>query len=291
MAPRPLRPAAGDAGGDVAVDTALPAPRSIGAPGASGLIEQTMAVAHRAVVRTLRQRALLIFPMVFPLILFAINGSALNPATKIPGFPTDNYRDFLIAMPFIQGAMFVSITAGVDLARDIEGGFLNRLALTPLRGEALLVGQLGGALVLGVVQAIVYLLIGLATGVTFASGVAGALVLLVLSVLISFGFAGLGGLLALRFGTGEAVQGIFPLLFVTLFLSSSSLPRNLIKASWFRDIATYNPISYLLEGLRSLVIKGWDAQALALGFGFAAALLVITLALSQSAMRTRLARK
>jgi ABC-2 type transport system permease protein len=225
------------------------------------------------------------------LILFAINGSALNPATKIPGFPTDNYRDFLIAMPFIQGAMFVSITAGVDLARDIEGGFLNRLALTPLRGEALLVGQLGGALVLGVVQAIVYLLIGLATGVTFASGVAGALVLLVLSVLISFGFAGLGGLLALRFGTGEAVQGIFPLLFVTLFLSSSSLPRNLIKASWFRDIATYNPISYLLEGLRSLVIKGWDAQALALGFGFAAALLVITLALSQSAMRTRLARK
>jgi ABC-2 type transport system permease protein len=225
------------------------------------------------------------------LILFAINGSALNPATKIPGFPTDNYRDFLIAMPFIQGAMFVSITAGVDLARDIEGGFLNRLALTPLRGEALLVGQLGGALVLGVVQAIVYLLIGLATGVTFASGVAGALVLLVLSVLISFGFAGLGGLLALRFGTGEAVQGIFPLLFVTLFLSSSSLPRNLIKASWFRDIATYNPISYLLEGLRSLVIKGWDGRALALGFGFAAALLVITLAFSQSAMKTRLARK
>src|SRR5436305_10729447 len=100
----------------------------------AGVVEQTLAVAHRAVVRTLRQRALLIFPMVFPLILFAINGSALNPATKIPGFPTDNYRDFLIAMPFIQGAMFVSITAGVDLARDIEGGFLNRLALTPLRG-------------------------------------------------------------------------------------------------------------------------------------------------------------
>jgi ABC-2 type transport system permease protein len=275
----------------VAVDTALPAPHSIGASGASGLIEQTLAVAHRAVVRTLRQRALLIFPMVFPLILFAINGSALNPATKIPGFPTDNYRDFLIAMPFIQGAMFVSITAGVDLARDIEGGFLNRLALTPLRGEALLIGQLGGALVLGVVQAIVYLLVGLATGVTFASGVAGALVLLVLSVVIAFGFASLGGLLALRFGTGEAVQGIFPLLFVTLFLSSSSLPRDLIKASWFRDIATYNPISYLLEGLRSLVIKGWDGEALALGFGFAIALLVITLSLSQNAMKTRLARK
>ena len=257
----------------------------------ASLLEQTLAVARRAVVRTSRQRALLVFPVIFPLILFAINGSALTAATRIPNFPTHNYRDFLIAMPFVQGAMFVSITAGVDLARDIESGFLNRLALTPLRGEALLIGQLGGAFVLGVVQAVVYLLVGLATGVTFASGVGGALVLLVLSILIAFAFASVGGLLALRFGTGEAVQGIFPLLFVTLFLSSSSLPRNLIKATWFRDIATYNPVSYLLEGLRSLVIKGWDAQALLLAVGFSLAILALALALSQSAMRTRLARQ
>jgi ABC-2 type transport system permease protein len=252
--------------------------------------EQILAVARRSVVRTTRNRALMIFPMVFPLILFAINGSALSPATKIPGFPTHNYRDFLIAMPFIQGAMFVSISAGVDLAKDIETGFLNRLAMTPIRPEALLVGQLGGALVLGVIQAIVYLLVGLATGVTFASGVGGALVLLVLSILIAFAFAALGVLLALRFGTGEAVQGIFPLLFVTLFLSSSSLPRHLIKTDWFREVATYNPVSYLLEALRSLVITGWDAQALALGFGFTLAILVIALSLAQSAVRSRLAR-
>jgi ABC-2 type transport system permease protein len=254
------------------------------------LLEQTAAVARRSAVRTLRQRALLIFPLVFPLILFAINGSALASATKIPHFHTRHYRDFLIAMPFVQGALFIAITAGVDLARDIETGFLNRLALTPIRGEAMLIGQLGGPFVLGVLQAIVYLLVGLATGVTFASGVAGALVLLVLSIVISFGFASLGGLLALRFGSGEAVQGIFPLFFVTLFLSSSSLPRNLIKTTWFRDVATYNPVSYLLEGLRSLVITGWNAQALELGFGFALALVVICLGLSQAAMRTRLAR-
>ena len=110
------------------------------------------------------------------------------------------------------------------------------------------------------------------------------------AILIAFAFASLGGLLALRFGTGEAVQGVFPLLFVTLFLSSSSLPRDLIKATWFRDIATYNPVSYLLEALRSLVITGWNAQALELGVGFAVALLVIALALSQRAMKTRLAR-
>ena len=229
--------------------------------------------------------------MIFPLILFAINGSALNPATRIPGFPTHNYRDFLIAMPFVQGAMFVSISAGVDLAKDIESGFLNRLALTPLRGETLLVGQLGGALVIGIIQAIVYLLVGLASGVALASGFGGAIVLLLLSILIGFAFASLGELLALRFGTGEAVQSIFPLLFVTLFLSSSSLPRNLISVTWFRDVATYNPVSYLLEGLRSLVITGWDGQALALGFGFSLLILVVALALSRSAMKTRLARR
>jgi ABC-2 type transport system permease protein len=254
------------------------------------LIAQTAAVARRSAVRTLRQRALLIFPMVFPLILFAINGSALSAATHIPRFPTHNYRDFLIAMPFVQGALFIAVTSGVDLAKDIETGFLNRLAMTPLRPEALLVGQLGGPFVLGCIQAVVYLLVGFATGVTFVAGVGGVLVLLALSVLISFGFATLGGLLALRLGTGEAVQGIFPLFFVTLFLSSSSLPRNLIQTTWFRDIATYNPVSYLLEGLRSVVITGWNAQALELAFGFAAALVVISLALSASAMHTRLAR-
>jgi ABC-2 type transport system permease protein len=255
-----------------------------------GLLEQVGAVAHRSITRTLRQRALLVFPLLFPLILFAINGSSLSAATKIPGFPTPSYRAFALALPFIQGALFVAVTTGTDLARDIETGFFNRLALTPLRPTALLVGQLGGSLVLACIQCVVYLLVGLATGVGIASGVGGALVLLVLAILIAFAFASLGALMALRFGTGEAVQGIFPLLFVTIFLSSSSLPRNLIKVTWFRDVATYNPVSYLIEGIRSLIITGWDGQALALGFGFALLLLVITLALADAAMKTRLVR-
>jgi ABC-2 type transport system permease protein len=263
-------------------------PEEVAAP--PSLLEQTAVIARRSVLRTVRQRALIAFPMVFPLILFAINGSALSSAARIPHFPTHNYRDFLIAMPFVQGSMFLAITAGVDLAKDIQTGFLNRLALTPLRGEALLIGQLAGVLVIGVIQALVYLVVGFATGVTVAAGVGGVLVLIALAVLIAFAYATIGGLLALRFGSGETIQGIFPLLFVTLFLSSSSLPRDLIKAGWFRDIATYNPVSYLLEGLRSLVITGWDAQALALGFGIALAIIVICLTLSNRLMRSRLGR-
>jgi ABC-2 type transport system permease protein len=257
---------------------------------APGLLEQVAAVGLRSITRTVRQRALLVFPLLFPLILFAINGSSLSAATKIRGFPTTNYLDFALALPFIQGALFVAVSAGTDLARDIETGFFNRLALTPLRGSAMLVGQLGGSLVVACIQSVVYLLVGIATGVGIASGVGGAFVLLALSILIAFGFASLGALLALRFGTGEAVQGVFPLLFVSVFLSSSSLPRNLIKVTWFRDVATYNPVSYLIEGIRSLIITGWDGEALALAFGFAAALVVIALGLANAAMKTRLVR-
>jgi ABC-2 type transport system permease protein len=254
------------------------------------LFEQIAAVATRSAKRTLRQRALLTFPMVFPLVLFAINGSALGATTRIHGFPSPSYRDFALALPFIQGALFIAVTSGTDIARDIETGFFNRLALTPLHPAALLVGQLGGAFVLASIQSVVYLLVGLATGVSIQSGVAGAFVLLALSTLIAFGFANVGALLGLRFGRGDAVQGVFPLLFVSVFLSSSSLPRNLIKTDWFREVATYNPVSYLIEGVRSLIIKGWDGEALALGFGFAALLVVIALTLASTQMKTRLVR-
>lgn len=263
-----------------------------GAVGAehSSVIEQVAAVARRSVTRTFRQPGLVVFPLLFPLILFAINGSALSAATRIPGFPPVSYRAFALAVPFMQGALFVAVSAGTDLARDIETGFFNRLSLTPLRGSALLVGQLGGAFVVACVQAVVYLLVGVATGVGIHSGVGGAIVLLVLATLIAFGFAGLGTLVALRFGSGEAVQAFFPLFFVSLFLSSSFLPRGLIKTQWFHDVATYNPVSYLIEGVRSLIITGWDGQALALGFGFALALAAVSLGASSLAMRGRMAR-
>jgi len=114
--------------------------------------------------------------------------------------------------------------------------------------------------------------------------------IIVLGVLIALGFAALGAYIGLRSGSGEAVQGFFPLLFVLLFLSSINLPRELIEQDWFRTIATYNPVSYLVEGVRSLIITGWDGEALALGFGLAVVIAVATISLSAGALRTRLIR-
>ncbi|HEY2935365.1 MAG TPA: ABC transporter permease [Gaiellaceae bacterium] len=256
----------------------------------SGTADQIFVLARRSVVRTWRQPANVIAPLIFPMMLLAVNSGGLKSVTHLPGFPTDSYVAFALAVPFIQGALFATMNGGTDLARDIQSGFLNRLALTPMRGAALLAGHLGGVVVLGVIQACFYLLVGLAAGVRPEAGVAGVAVLLVFAALIALAFGALGTWAALRTGTGEAVQSLFPVFFVFLFLSSMAIPRNLIQQTWFRDIATANPVSYLLECVRSLIITGWDGEALGLGFGVVTAIGVVALGLSALALPERLAR-
>jgi ABC-2 type transport system permease protein len=253
-------------------------------------LAQVGQIARRSVLRTARQPANVIFPFVFPTALLAVSSAGLSPATEIPGFPTDSYLAFFVAFPFIQGALFATMNAGTDLARDIQTGFLNRLALTPLRGVALIAGQLAGIAAMGFVQSLYYLAVALIIGVRLESGIAGAVVLIVLATAVAIAFGALGAFFALRTGSGEAVQGLFPLLFVGLFLSSMNLPRNLIETDWFRIVATFNPISYLIEGLRSLIIAGWDWQALALAFGFAAAIAIASLGAATWALSLRLTR-
>lgn len=256
----------------------------------TGLPVQIGLLARRSVLRTVRQPALVIPSVVFPLLLLAVNSSGLDATTAIPGFPADDYLDFAIVVTFMQGALFAATTAGAEIANDVETGFLSRLSLTPLRRSALLLGQLAGAMALALLGSVVYLGVGVVTGVDFATGVGGVLVLLLLAQLVALAFAGMGAVMALRTGSGEAVQGLFPLLFVTFFLSSMSLPRELIEIDWFRTVATWNPVSYMVEGLRSLVIVGWDATALLRGFGVTVAILVLVLAAASSSLATRMTR-
>ena len=241
-------------------------------------------------MRTVRQPANVVAPLLFPMLLLAVNSGGLKAETHLPGFPTNSFVAFALAVPFIQGALFATKNTGTDLARDIQTGFLSRLSLTPMRGIALLCGQLGGVIVLSLVQATVYLGVGIIVGVRIAGGPAGVLVLFLFAALVGLAFGALGAFAALRTGSGEAVQSLFPAFFVFLFISSMNIPRNLIEATWFRDAATANPVSYLLEAVRSVIITGWDVQALALGFGIAAALAVVALVASSWALRVRMAR-
>ena len=210
------------------------------------LAHQVGFVARRSVRRTLRQPALIVPTHVFPLFLLAVNASGLGAATKIPGFPTDSYLDFAITVTFIQGAMFSSITAGTELATDIDTGFLDRLQLTPLRRVTILVGQMAGATTLALIGALAYLAVGIASGVSIKSGPGGAVVLILYAVFIA--------------------------------------------VHWFRTVATWNPASYLIEGLRSVVITGWDGTALWRGVAVGVVVLGLSFWAASRALATRMAR-
>jgi ABC-2 type transport system permease protein len=251
---------------------------------------QFLEIVRRSVLQTLRQPALIVPPIAFPLMLLAINTGGLDAATALPGFPADSYLDFAIAVPFIQGGLFAMINAGSSLARDVETGFLKRLAMTPMQRGALLAGNLAGVMAVALLSAVIYLAVGFAVGMSFPAGALGVPVLLALALLIALAFASLGALVGLRSGSGEAVQGFFPLFFILLFLSSMALPRPLIEQDWFRFIATYNPVSYLIEGIRSFMVAGWDGEALALGFGIAGVIAAAGVTAAAGALRTRLVR-
>jgi ABC-2 type transport system permease protein len=246
-----------------------------------GAFLQVGTLARRSVTRTLRQPAMVVPALTFPLLLLAINTGGLDSATRLPGFPADSYIDFALAIAFVQGAIFAANSAGTNIAMDIETGYLSRLSLT---------GQLSGIVALGLIQAGLFLAAGVLAGAGIETGVAGAVVIVVLATIISLAFGSLGAFAALRTGSGEAVQGLFPLLFAALFLSSVNLPRDLIEIDWFQTVATWNPVSYMLEGIRALLIEGWDGEAIALGFACAGGLALIAVMASSAALRTRMVR-
>ena len=224
------------------------------------------------------------------LLLLLVNTGGLKASTALPGFPTDSFLAFALAVPFMQGALFATMNAGTDLARDIQTGFLNRLALTPIRGldaphrharRDRRDGRRAGGLLPHRRARF---------GVDFAAGWAGVPVLLGFAGLVALGFGALGSFLALRTGSGEAVQAFFPVFFVLLFISSMNTPRDLIAVEWFRLLATINPVSYLIECVRSLIIEGWDWTALALGFGIAAVICIVAISLAAWALGRRMER-
>ena len=267
-----------------------PAELKARAVGQVPLLIQIRELARRSILRTIRQPAQIVPATVFPLILLAINAAGLDSATELPGFPTDNYVTFALAFAFLQAGVFAVIGTGQNLAEDHVNGFFARMQLTQIRPVALVAGQLAGTLVLGLFQAALYISVGLIAGGHIEAGIPGALVLIALATLVTLAFGSIGLIAGMRASTPENGQGLFPLIFVFLFMSSMALPRDLIETDWFRTVATYNPVSYLIEGLRSVLVAGWDTEALLLGFGFATAILALALTLATASIKGRMVR-
>jgi ABC-2 type transport system permease protein len=256
----------------------------------SSALAQMQTLSKRSLARTLRDQKLVVPSLLFPLFNLAVFASVGARATRIPHFPTHSFLTFMLGATFIQGALQTANITGTLLAVDFESGYISRTLLTPVKKAPLVLSQLAGPVALVMISSLLFLTVGLIAGADLKAGVLGGFAVIGVTLLIATTFASIGLLLGSLARSAVQVQGLTAVLLVSMFLSSMLMPRNLITHQWFKDIATYNPTSYLVEATRSLLITGWDAEALALGCGFALAGILISLPLAAFFMRRRLER-
>lgn len=250
-------------------------------------LHQVRAMSWRSMLAIIRQPALVVPSLVFPMFFAALGTSSFSRATSLPGFPqVDSFLDFALAGTIVQGVLFGSTVGATALATDIQTGFFDRLLASPVSRLSVLVGRLAGASAFGAAQAAVFTLALLPFGVTVRSGPLGFLAIVLSGGLIGLAFGALMAAMALRTGSAEAVQGAFPLLFILLFFSSAFFPRQTMSGI-YATIADVNPVSYLVEGIRGLVIEGLGVKVILEAVAVPGALAVVTLALSLAALKAR----
>src|SRR5215216_4174084 len=181
----------------------------------------TVSLAKRGLRQALRRPQFLAPLVIFPSLMLAANTGGAGRATELPGFPeVHGFLDFELAGAMMQSTMLAGVSGGIALALDIEMGFIDRLFAAPISRAAIVVGRLAATAVMGAFTGIWFLAGGLIFGAHIEGGVPGALLILVITALSAGAFGALGSALALGAGRASTVQGIFPLVFVILFLSS-----------------------------------------------------------------------
>jgi ABC-2 type transport system permease protein len=246
------------------------------------------ALGARSVKQTFRRPQLMAPIVVFPTLLLAIQVGGAGRGVDLPGFPpVDGFLDFILAGAMIQSTLLAGNSGGIALAVDIEMGFTDRLLAAPISRFAIVLGRLAGTAALGALAAIWFIAIGLVFGARIDEGVPGALMMIVFMVLSAIAFGGLGAAVALRTGRASVVQGLFPLVFVILFLSSAFFPANLMLEP-AATVARYNPLSFIVEGIREPVISSLSLEAFAKALASIALVGVISIGLSAMALRRRL---
>jgi ABC-2 type transport system permease protein len=246
------------------------------------------ALGRRSVRQTFRRPQLMAPIIIFPSLLLAVQTGGAGRAVDLPAFPEVNgFLDFMLAGAMIQSCLLAGNSGGIALAVDIEMGFTDRLLAAPISRFSMVLGRLAGTAALGAASAVYYIALGLIFGAQIEEGVLGVILMIFFVTLASVAFGGIGAAIALRAGTASVVQGLFPLVFVILFLSSAFFPAELMLEP-AGTVAEYNPISFIVEGVRDPVIStltgedAWKAFASIVGIG------ALSLGMSALALRHRL---
>lgn len=246
------------------------------------------ALGTRSVRQTVRRPQLVAPILVFPTILLAIQTGGAGRAIDLPGFPhVESFLAFMLAGAMLQSTLLAGNTGGIAMAIDIEMGFTDRLLAAPISRFTMVLGRLAGTVLLGAFAAVWFLAIGVIFGAPIHEGILGAIVVVVLVALSALCFGGLGSAIALRSGKASVVQGLFPLVFVVLFLSNAFFPANLILEP-AQTVADYNPLSWIVDGVREPIIGSFSGPDLLKALAAIAGLGGIGIALSAAALRARL---
>ena len=249
----------------------------------SPAIRDVMSIAGRALRRVPREPETVIPPIFIALFFFIVNIGTLQHLTEshIKGF---DIKSFMLPTAILLGVTGVSRAGALVL--DIQDGYLDRLLLTPVRRLAILIGHMVADVAIACLLMIPIIALALGLGVRIRTGIVGILVFFVMGCLWSLAFAAFGYAIALKTGNPAAVNSSFMLFFPFLFLTSSYVPRSQLSG-WLGAIAAWNPVTYVLEGLRSLVVTGWQWASLGKALLAVALVGTISMSLCLAALRGR----
>ncbi|MCW3022669.1 MAG: transporter permease [Conexibacter sp.] len=183
-----------------------------------------------------------------PTIFLVGLSGVFGEAARLPGFDATDFRTFIVPVGLLQGASFTGAATGVNLARDIERGWFDRLMVCPAPRTTILLGIVASAALRALLPATFLLLVAFALGVAFPGVGALALdVVLVMGLATAVAFYAV--LVALRFRTQQAAPLMQTAGFVAVLFTTAYAPKELLSG-WLRAIATVNPVTFVLEGVR-----------------------------------------
>jgi ABC-2 type transport system permease protein len=259
------------------------APRSDVRARPAGVLHDIGSIAGRALRAIPRDLEAVIPPVFIAVFFFVVNIGTLENLTEgnIAGF---DFTAFQMPTAILLGVTGVSRAPAVVL--DVQDGYFDRLLLTPVRRVAILLGHMAADVAVAAALTVPILVLGFVLGVRFETGPLGVLAFILLAALWSLAFAGFGYAIALKTGNPAAVNSSFLLFFPFLFLTSSYVPRSELTG-WLDTVATWNPVTYLLEGLRSLVMRGWQFDEIAQALVAIAVVGAVSMSLCFAALRGR----
>jgi ABC-2 type transport system permease protein len=248
------------------------------------------ALGRRALSVQFRRTQLLLPTFALPLFLLAVIASGTSAGQSLEDFPdVDSYLGFVVAGTVMQGTILAGLTAGIAMASDIEFGFFDRLLAAPVRRTSLVLGRLFGTWVLSLLQTSFFLAVALLFGADYPGGVPGVLGAIVLASISAVAMGGVSAAIALRTGSLSLLQSLFPFMFVLLFTAPAFFPQDLLTPV-LRDLSAYNPLTYVVEGVRGLLAGDASLGDPLAGFAAALAFALVTVVLATMALKERLRR-